>query len=69
MTFSYIIREYILTEIPLYFRHSGILFPAEDTICIEVETGDKSDDGFLLAGARYRANPRVTLGVRMRHGV
>ena len=45
-------REYILTEIPLYFRHSGRLFTAEDTICNKVETDDKSDDGLLSAGAR-----------------
>ena len=62
-------REYIITDIPLYFRHSGRLFAAEYTICNEVETGDKSDDGLLLAGARSWANPGVSLGVRMRHGV
>ena len=62
-------REYIITDIPLYFRHSGRLFAAEDTMCNEVETGDKSDDGLLLAGAHYLVNPGVSLGVRMRHGV
>ena len=62
-------REYILTDIPLHFRHSGRLFAAEDTIYNEVETGDKSDDGLLLTGARSWANPGVSLGVRMRHGV
>ena len=61
-------REYILTDIPLYFRHSGRFFTAEDTIC-EVENDDKSDDGLLSAGARSWANPGVLLGVRMRHGV
>ena len=50
-------REYIITDIPLYFRHSGRLFAAKDTICNEVETGDKSDDGLQLAGARSWANP------------
>ena len=50
-------REYILTDIPLHFRHSGRLFAAEDTICNEVETGDKSDDGLLLTGAHSWANP------------
>ena len=59
----------IITDIPLYFRHSGTLLAAEDTICNEAETGDKSDDGLLLAGARYWANPGVSLSVRMRHGV
>ena len=62
-------RKYILTDIPVYFRHSGRLFTAEDTICNEVETDDKSDDGLLSAGARSWANPGVSLGVRMRHGV
>ena len=38
-------------------------------ICNEVETDDKSDDGLLSAGARSWANPGVSLGVRMRHGV
>ena len=61
-------REYILTDIPLHFRHSVRLFAAEDTICNEVETGDKSDDGLLPTGARSWANPGVSLGVRMRHG-
>ena len=49
-------REYILTDIPLFFRRSGILFTAEDTICNEVETDDKSDDGLLLAACSW-ANP------------
>ena len=40
-------REYIITEIPLYSRHSGRLFTAEATICNDVETDDKSDDGLL----------------------
>ena len=62
-------REYNLTDIPLYFRHSGRLFTAEVTICNEVETDDKWDDGLLSAGARSWANPGVSLGVRMRHGV
>ena len=62
-------REYILTDIPLHFRQIGRLFTAEYTICDEVETGDKSDDGLFLAGAHYRANPGVSLGVRMRNGV
>ena len=62
-------KEYILTDIPLYFRHSGSLFTAEDTICNEVETEDKSDDGLLPVGARPWANPGVSLGVRMRHEV
>ena len=53
----------------LYFRHSGRLFTAEYTICNKVETDDKSDDGLLSAGARSWANPRVSLGVLMRHGV
>ena len=44
-------REYIKTDIPLHFRHNGRLFTAEDTICNEVETDDKSDDGLLSAGA------------------
>ena len=61
--------EYILTDIPLHFRHPGRLFAAEYTICNEVETGDKSEDGLLLTGARSWANPGVSLGVRMRHGV
>ena len=41
----------------------------EDTICNEVETDDKSDDGLLPAGARSWANRGVSLGVSMRHGV
>ena len=61
-------REYILTDIPLHFRHNG-RFATEDTICNEVETDDKSDDGLLLAGAPSWANPIVSLGVRMHHGV
>ena len=62
-------RKYILIDIPLNCRHSGRLFTAEDTICNEVETDDKSDDGLLLADARSWADPGVSLGVRMCHGV
>ncbi len=61
-------REYITTDIPVYFRHSGMLFAAEDTICNEVETDDKSEDGLLVTGARSWANPDVSLGVRMSWG-
>ena len=61
-------REYILTDIPLYSRHSRRLFTAEDTIGNDVETDDKSDDG-LFSGARSWANPGVSFGVRMRHVV
>ena len=43
-------RKYNLTDTPLYVRFSGRLFTAEDNMCNEVETDDKSDDGLLLAG-------------------
>ena len=42
-------RGYIVADITLYFRDSGRLFTAEDTICNEVETDDKSGNGLLLA--------------------
>ena len=46
-------REYIITDISLYFRHSGRIFAAEDTICNKVETGDKSDDPNRFVGCAH----------------